>query len=61
MLNSSKLCCRHLFSLSKRFTAHSAKTPKVLVFVADGSEEIETMTPIDVLRRAEADVTVAKV
>ncbi len=36
-------------------------TTRVLVPVADGSEEIETVTIIDVLRRAGADVTVASV
>ena len=35
--------------------------PKVLVPVADGSEEIEAVCIIDVLRRAGADVTVASV
>ena len=34
---------------------------EVLVPVADGSEDIETVTLIDVLRRAEAKVTVASV
>jgi 4-methyl-5(b-hydroxyethyl)-thiazole monophosphate biosynthesis len=34
---------------------------KVLVPIADGTEEIEAVTIIDVLRRAEADVTVASV
>ena len=33
--------------------------PKVLVPIADGTEEIEAVCIIDVLRRAEADVTVA--
>lgn len=34
---------------------------RVLVPVADGSEEMETVTIVDVLRRAGADVTVASV
>lgn len=34
---------------------------KVLVPVADGSEDIETVTLVDVLRRAGADVTLASV
>ena len=33
----------------------------MLVPVASGSEEIETVTIVDVLRRAGADVTLAKV
>ncbi len=34
---------------------------KVLVAIADGTEELEAVAVIDVLRRAEADVTVASV
>jgi len=34
---------------------------KVLVAIADGTEELEAVTIIDVLRRAKADVTIASV
>lgn len=36
-------------------------TPRVLVPVAEGSEEIETVVVVDVLRRAKLDVTLASV
>jgi protein deglycase len=34
-------------------------TKKVLIILADGFEEIEAVVPIDVLKRAELDVTIA--
>jgi hypothetical protein len=40
--------------------AESTK-PRVLFALADGCEEIETIAPIDILRRAGADVTIASV
>jgi protein deglycase len=36
-----------------------AAPPRVLVAICEGSEEIETLAPVDVLRRAGADVTLA--
>lgn len=43
-------------SLFRQFTAK-----RVLVAMANGSEEIETMAPIDILRRAGAEVTIAAI
>lgn len=34
---------------------------KVFIFMADGFEEVEALTPCDILRRAEADVTLVSV
>ncbi len=35
--------------------------PTALVFLFEGFEEIETVSPIDILRRAEVDVVVASI
>lgn len=43
------------------FTSGTRQGLKVLVAVANGSEDIETITIIDTLRRAGLDVTVGKV
>ncbi|TNV73181.1 hypothetical protein FGO68_gene16840 [Halteria grandinella] len=53
-----------LWLLQRHFVANPLTysiAPKVLVPIANGSEEIETVTIIDVLRRANIEVKVAKV
>ena len=40
---------------------HSTMSKSVLVFLMEGFEEIETVCPIDILRRAEAEVMVASI
>ena len=42
-------------------TKGAAYIPTIMVAVADGSEEIEAVTAIDIFRRAQADVRITKV
>lgn len=48
-----------LYAQSRTFATRN--TTNVLVLVSDGSEEIETVTVVDVLRRAGALVELSKV
>ena len=41
--------------------AKSSEKKKAAIFITNGSEEIESVVPIDVLRRAHIDVTVVGV
>lgn len=43
------------------FSSSKSHRPRVMVAVADGSEEIEAVSVIDILVRAEAEITVVKV
>lgn len=51
----------HNHTRPKRARARFVMTKRVLVAVGDGSEEIETSTAVDVLRRAGANLTLASV
>lgn len=51
---------KSFFNSFRYFSTQPLPSPKVLVAVADGSEEIETFTPIDILRRAGSHVVVGK-
>lgn len=48
-------------SLSIRLKGDSNSKKKALLVFTDGSEDIETVTAIDILRRAKIDLTVARV
>jgi protein deglycase len=58
-LTSIRRACQQAW-YRKRHMAHTTPS-RVLVPVADGSEDIETVSVVDVLRRAAIDVTVASV
>lgn len=49
---------RHLFQFAK-YSIFEMAGPNVLVILAEGAEEMETVISVDVLRRASAKVTVA--
>jgi len=45
----------------KREMSSSSSPPRVLIAIANGSEDIETVAPLDILRRAGCDVTLASI
>ena len=53
--------CLALLAVADALSAQPAKAKRVLVPIADGTEEIEVVTVVDVLRRAGAEVVLASV
>lgn len=49
------------YGLNRKYVNDPPEVMKVLVLIADGSEEIEAVVTIDMLRRAQIDVHVASV
>lgn len=61
ILKSRNPSIKNSFPSSRRCLTVMAASKKVLVPIGTGSEEMEAVITIDVLRRAGADVTVASV
>lgn len=59
MISLKSFTPRFVYAQARFFTTN--KSTNVLVLVSDGSEEIETVTVVDVLRRAGALVELSKV
>ena len=53
--------CLAALAVAAALSAPAAKAKRVLVPIADGTEEIEVVTVVDVLRRAGAEVVLASV